>query len=441
MQASEKGDYQTVQKLIQGGSNINEADSNGSTPLMYAITEGKTEVVKYLIESGADIKARNKNGYDALLCAVDAVDHMQLEIVKILINKGANLESKDLWGRTPLVLAAFNVAGYGLPHADVIKLLIESGADLNAKSAEGETALDLALSYKRGDIVDDLIRAGVKLWTPEAAKARLFFVGIQLWDYATVTVGKQSKNLNKTGMAFIDVDTGIHNISVSGESTASIDAIAGQTYYLEVTQDMKRRSVQYLILVKMPSFGITFLKEVEAKEKIKELLNLKRDQQIPSPPAVSETKGVAMLQRPSTRPSVSSANEIKRDGRFIAYDNGTVLDTRTGLMWAVKDNGSDVGWKDAKSYCENYREGGYTDWRMPTQDELEGLYDAGKTYKADCGVNVHLTELIRPTCTAPWASETRGTDAAYFSFGLGIRQWSLQSFGYSFRALPVRSGK
>jgi hypothetical protein len=177
-----------------------------------------------------------------------------------------------------LVLAALNVAVYGLPNTDVIKLLIESGADVNAKSAAGENVLDIALSYKRGDIVDDLIRAGVKLWAPETGKARLFFVGIQLWDYATVTVGKQSKVLNQnryTGLALIDVDTGKHTISVSGEPTSSIDTIAGQTYYLEVTQDMKRRSVQYLILVKIPSFGIIPLKEVDAKKEIKELLQSK----------------------------------------------------------------------------------------------------------------------------------------------------------------------
>ena len=76
----------------------------------------------------------------------------------------------------------------------------------------------------------------------------------------------------------------------------------------------------------------------------------------------------------------STAGEKARDGRFIAYDNGTVLDTKTNLMWAAKDNGSDINWADAKSYCENYRGGGYTDWRMPTTDELAGLYDAAKTY-------------------------------------------------------------
>ncbi len=45
------------------------------------------------------------------------------------------------------------------------------------------------------------------------------------------------------------------------------------------------------------------------------------------------------------RAFLSAANEIKRDGRFIAYDNGTVLDTSTNLMWAAKDNGEDINCK------------------------------------------------------------------------------------------------
>ena len=137
----------------------------------------------------------------------------------------------------------------------------------------------------------------------------------------------------------------------------------------------------------------------------------------------------------------ATAGEIGRDGRFISYDNGTVLDTRTGLMWAAKDNGRDIKWQDAKSYCENYRGGGYTDWRMPTQVELAGLYDKTKTYKSDCVDVIHLTGLIRLTCTAPWASETNGADAAIFSFGSGGSGWYLQSSDHDGRALPVRFGK
>lgn len=144
------------------------------------------------------------------------------------------------------------------------------------------------------------------------------------------------------------------------------------------------------------------------------------------------------------RPSVSAANEIKRDGRFIAYDNGTILDTSTNLMWAAKDNGSKINWANAKSYCENYRGGGYSDWRMPTQDELAGLYDAGKSRPGACNTSypIHVaTELIDITCLAPWASETRGSDAALFDFDGGGRHWRHRSYDNGDRVLPVRSGK
>jgi len=133
--------------------------------------------------------------------------------------------------------------------------------------------------------------------------------------------------------------------------------------------------------------------------------------------------------------------ETGRDGRFIAYADGTVLDTQTNLMWAAKDNGYNINSYNAKRYCENYRGGGYTDWRMPTQDELAGLYDAAKTYKSDRGHDVHLTELIRLTCFAPWASETSGSNSASFNFSNGMRYWHRQSRGSFYRALPVRFGK
>ena len=137
------------------------------------------------------------------------------------------------------------------------------------------------------------------------------------------------------------------------------------------------------------------------------------------------------------------AAEVAKDGRFIAYDNDTVLDTKTKLMWAAKDNGRNINWADAKKYCENYRGGGYTDWRMPTQDELAGLYDKAKAYKSDCGYDVHLTELISLTCSWAWSSETRGSEAAYFYFDGGRRYWyhqSIVTLNFT-RALPVRAAQ
>ncbi len=157
-------------------------------------------------------------------------------------------------------------------------------------------------------------------------------------------------------------------------------------------------------------------------------------------PSANEAKKEAPLVN-AAGPALATAKEIGRDGRFIAYDNGTVLDTVSGLMWAATDNGYDMDWKGAKSYCENYREGGYTDWRLPTQDELAALHDPAITYKTDCGFSAQLTKLIRLTCTTPWASETRGSNAACFRFLSGTRYWAPQASGNTNRALPVRFGK
>jgi len=135
-------------------------------------------------------------------------------------------------------------------------------------------------------------------------------------------------------------------------------------------------------------------------------------------------------------PPAITSKETARDGRFIAYDNGIVLDARTNLIWAAMDNGSNINLSDAKNYCENYRGGGYSDWRMPTQDELAGLYDGS----VNGNNGYYLTTLITLTACCPWVAG--GSDAANFNFSFGIRNWHSQSWGEFFpRVLPVRSVK
>ncbi len=130
-------------------------------------------------------------------------------------------------------------------------------------------------------------------------------------------------------------------------------------------------------------------------------------------------------------------------GRFLSYENGMVLDQRSNLMWAAKDNGSNINRANAKSYCEHYRGGGFTDWRMPKLNELAGLYIASKSRRVACdpGTNIHVaTELIDITCLCVWASEMSGSEAALFDFTRGKPFWAHPSHGYcGGRALPVRS--
>ena len=129
--------------------------------------------------------------------------------------------------------------------------------------------------------------------------------------------------------------------------------------------------------------------------------------------------------------------KIGDDGRFSAYSNGTVLDTETGLMWAAKDNGEYITWKDAKTYCDNYQGGDYKDWRMPTQDELSKIYESARLNRH----GYRVTNLIEVTACCIWASDVSGSLAAYLRFYDGERLWSPQSDSYNANVLPVRLNK
>jgi len=158
--------------------------------------------------------------------------------------------------------------------------------------------------------------------------------------------------------------------------------------------------------------------------------------------AKKEISQVQEVEKKRVAEEKKGPRETGRDALFIAYADGTVLDTRTNLMWATKDNGYDINWYDAKRYCNNYRGGGYTDWRLPTQDELAGLSDVRK-HRTSCdnfSISV-ATELIDITCITLWASETRGSNAAIFIFSTVLRGWYPQSVDPHTRALPVRSTK
>jgi len=51
------------------------------------------------------------------------------------------------------------------------------------------------------------------------------------------------------------------------------------------------------------------------------------------------------------------------------------VDPSTRLMWAAKDNGKDVNWRQAMKYCQKLQLGGFSDWRLATINELRGIYD------------------------------------------------------------------
>jgi hypothetical protein len=130
--------------------------------------------------------------------------------------------------------------------------------------------------------------------------------------------------------------------------------------------------------------------------------------------------------------------EIGREEHFIAYDDGTVLDTKTKLMWASKSSET-MTWDQARTYIKNYRGAGYTDWRMPTKSELESLLDPW--LKSPKGFL--LTKYIDLQACCPWTPEKKPKDPkdqyrVVFDFSNGLPYFATKINDTTSPALPVR---
>ena len=93
------GNLKAVQQHIKAGSNLDEKDEYGSSPLIIATTFGKTEVAKVLIEAGADVNCKNKEGSTPLHTAAF---FCRTEIVEALLAKGADKTLRNNFGSTAL---------------------------------------------------------------------------------------------------------------------------------------------------------------------------------------------------------------------------------------------------------------------------------------------------------------------------------------------------
>lgn len=57
----------------------------------------------------------------------------------------------------------------------------------------------------------------------------------------------------------------------------------------------------------------------------------------------------------------------------VIEGQAVVEDLTTGRMWIKQHDGRNYYWADALKYCEDMEYAGYTDWRLPTVNEMESL--------------------------------------------------------------------
>jgi hypothetical protein len=130
--------------------------------------------------------------------------------------------------------------------------------------------------------------------------------------------------------------------------------------------------------------------------------------------------------------SSAAENEVTaRDGTFVAYANGVVMDTKTGLEWVAGPD-RETTWDEARDWAEQLAvDGG--GWRMPIKEELKTLYQkgAGKS---------NLTPLLKTTGRWVWSRETNNSSLAWaVSFFHGEEHWFVRDTAHFTRGFAVRS--
>jgi uncharacterized protein len=153
--AVDREQTEIVQMLIRAGANVKAANRYGVTPLWLASVNGNANTLAMLLEAGADAGSANSDGETALMVAARTG---KIDAVNLLLARGADPNTKEGWrGQTALMWAAAE------GHAAVIRVLIARGADLNARSNAGFTALLFAAREGRIAAVSALLEVGADL--------------------------------------------------------------------------------------------------------------------------------------------------------------------------------------------------------------------------------------------------------------------------------------
>jgi ankyrin repeat protein len=127
-------------------------DSDGTTPLHWAVYENDVAKVDALLRAHADVNARNRFGSTPLYEAALAGN---TEVIRKLLKAGANPDIANAGGMTPLMVVART------PNVEAAEALIKAGADVNAKEeSRGQTALIFAAAQGQPGIVRALLKGG-----------------------------------------------------------------------------------------------------------------------------------------------------------------------------------------------------------------------------------------------------------------------------------------
>ncbi len=166
----EKEELSEIETILNKGCDVNEADSEGRTPLHFAAYRGNIGIIKRLIDKGATLAAKNKLGHTPY----DVINDDSASWVEVKILLGGSPASIDLEKKARLEALIIEIAKNPDKYCVIyqagdgslfgIQYCIESlQNDVNVQSDEGETALHWAAKAGHLEAVKYLIKLGADL--------------------------------------------------------------------------------------------------------------------------------------------------------------------------------------------------------------------------------------------------------------------------------------
>ncbi|MES2624725.1 MAG: ankyrin repeat domain-containing protein [Pseudomonadota bacterium] len=150
--AARTDDLAQSRQLLSAGEDVNLAEPDGTTPLLWAVYNSSPELVQLLLDAGADPNIPNNLNITPLLQASRNGD---AGMISLLLTNGARLEETQA-GTEPALMAAARAGSI-----EAVKVLLNAGANVNGTEAlDNQTALMWATAEDHIDVVRMLLDAG-----------------------------------------------------------------------------------------------------------------------------------------------------------------------------------------------------------------------------------------------------------------------------------------
>lgn len=237
-----KENAEMVRLLLQYGAPVNTRDSQGHTPLLDAVRQGRFESMKLLLSRGADVLlADSKDHYTPLHAAASH----DLSFVQPLIRAGAKVDPKDESGRTPLMNAALwgrievmrlllakgaeakSADNYGrtilmeaaqADEPEKLALLLKHGADLYAADREGTTALHYAAQAAAAQSVRFLLKQGAADRNKTAELNNALFAALDIYILERTVIKTHRWGIGDTVRVLLDAGADVRVKNAGGQT-------------------------------------------------------------------------------------------------------------------------------------------------------------------------------------------------------------------------------